>query len=498
MTAHNEYIELLCDVGALGGVIVAVGATVWAWRVLPPAGFRGRPERFLHAGALAGLVGLLLHSTINASLQVPANALMATILSAVLLGLSSARGARTSPLGTSSARSTSRWAAGVVAGAILSLVMWDGMSKVVASTGRLRAASAQVRADLETAHKRIRAALRWMPSDPEAQLELARIIRRSIAFGIPLSDHAGLDPLARLGTGVAAVAGSVDLNPVHAAAWMELGEVYQGHRDERNKREAMFAVGGEQGAEEKKRDPGLEPEDLVSLAAAARAIRLEPGGFAHHDRLARLYWERGLIDEASSSIRESFALMPAIAVHPSLLDPGLEVGLAGSILAGIEEAIPNRILTKAIKVRARAEVLVRMGRTGEAIEAYEALLRVAGSVATAECSLRIGKLEQARGRQRESIAILRRAVESGEDSAWVADAHYFIGKAHATLGEHEAALPWFRRYHALRPDRVLSHLALAKGLDRTEGSEAAEEILTRALERFPDDQRLTEMLADLH
>ena len=94
--AHNDYLNLLADWGAVGGVIVFSGAgifIVWLRRTWPQV---RRPEiafgdargnRFaFFLGAVGGLTALAVHSLTDFNLHVPANALAGVTLLALLTG----------------------------------------------------------------------------------------------------------------------------------------------------------------------------------------------------------------------------------------------------------------------------------------------------------------------------------------------------------------------------------------------------------------------------
>jgi len=85
--AHNEYIEVLCDSGIVGGSICLIGLVAWLMLVSRPGLFRGRPDRYTYAGLVAGIAALLLHSAVTSNLQVPANSLLLTVLGAALMNL---------------------------------------------------------------------------------------------------------------------------------------------------------------------------------------------------------------------------------------------------------------------------------------------------------------------------------------------------------------------------------------------------------------------------
>ncbi|MGH9870166.1 MAG: O-antigen ligase family protein [Candidatus Polarisedimenticolia bacterium] len=83
----NEYLELVCDMGIPGAILLIWGAGAWLLRVARPAALKGQPERHLYIGAAAGMAGLFLHSVTNANLQIPANGVLVPILAAALLNL---------------------------------------------------------------------------------------------------------------------------------------------------------------------------------------------------------------------------------------------------------------------------------------------------------------------------------------------------------------------------------------------------------------------------
>ena len=92
--AHNDYLNLLADWGAAGGVIVLAGMAVFGtglrktWKyVRPPENDFGRgvSNRFAFSlGASAGLLALAVHSVVDFNLHIPANAILGVTLLALL------------------------------------------------------------------------------------------------------------------------------------------------------------------------------------------------------------------------------------------------------------------------------------------------------------------------------------------------------------------------------------------------------------------------------
>ena len=92
--AHNDYLNLLADWGAAGGIIVLAGAALFVaglagtWRHVRRAErdfSSGQSNRFaFFLGASAGLLALAVHSAADFNLHIPANALVGVTLLALL------------------------------------------------------------------------------------------------------------------------------------------------------------------------------------------------------------------------------------------------------------------------------------------------------------------------------------------------------------------------------------------------------------------------------
>lgn len=92
---HNDYLNLLADWGATGGVIVLAGMAAFAaglWetrrhvqRAESDLGGRGMSNRFaFFLGGAAGLLALAAHSVVDFNLHIPANAILGVTLLALL------------------------------------------------------------------------------------------------------------------------------------------------------------------------------------------------------------------------------------------------------------------------------------------------------------------------------------------------------------------------------------------------------------------------------
>jgi O-antigen ligase len=92
--AHNDYLNLLADWGAVGGIIVLTSMVTFGaglrktWRYVRPAENdfgRGMSNRFaFFLGASTGLLALAVHSVVDFNLHIPANAILGVTLLALL------------------------------------------------------------------------------------------------------------------------------------------------------------------------------------------------------------------------------------------------------------------------------------------------------------------------------------------------------------------------------------------------------------------------------
>ncbi len=108
--ADNEYVELICDTGLVGGGLLLAGFMGYLLHAGRPARIRGSSDRYAYTGIAAGLFALLIHSVVSANLQMPANALLLAVLGAALLGVARRQESRSSPSGDSGSRPAPPWA----------------------------------------------------------------------------------------------------------------------------------------------------------------------------------------------------------------------------------------------------------------------------------------------------------------------------------------------------------------------------------------------------
>ena len=83
--AHNDYLHFISEVG-----LILVAIIIWMIIALYRKGFRNlqNPSRLVRGitlGSLSGITAILVHSAADFNLHIPANAILFTILAALVL-----------------------------------------------------------------------------------------------------------------------------------------------------------------------------------------------------------------------------------------------------------------------------------------------------------------------------------------------------------------------------------------------------------------------------
>jgi O-antigen ligase len=79
--AHNDYLELAAETGLLGIGLLGLLVSLSFWAALRAQHLRKDPVmRGISFAAMMGIIALMIHSTVDFSLQIPANALTFTLL----------------------------------------------------------------------------------------------------------------------------------------------------------------------------------------------------------------------------------------------------------------------------------------------------------------------------------------------------------------------------------------------------------------------------------
>jgi hypothetical protein len=105
-----------------------------------------------------------------------------------------------------------------------------------------------------------------------------------------------------------------------------------------------------------------------------------------------------------------------------------------------------------------------------------------------ETRLRHGRVLSELGRHDESVADLRRVVESGATGAALYLAHLFLGRSYESLGNYEQARSELERAAVLYPNAQTPRLALSH-LERRTGNRAAAQHQLQLIAKLPIDER---------
>jgi O-antigen ligase len=82
--SHNDYLQIVADCGVVGGILTIWFLIVMARSTMRALAARDRLLSGLALGCGAGVLGLLVHSLVDFNLQLPSNALLFLLLSAVV------------------------------------------------------------------------------------------------------------------------------------------------------------------------------------------------------------------------------------------------------------------------------------------------------------------------------------------------------------------------------------------------------------------------------
>ena len=185
-----------------------------------------------------------------------------------------------------------------------------------------------------------------------------------------------------------------------------------------------------------------------------RALELNPSLAEAHYDLARVYLHIGLLKKAREEARATELLDPATTsrTRPRIGLIDWSDGAYTAALAGLENAPgwePDL-----------AQVLHRLGRTGEAFALLDSLLRATPPEALGPDAYGVYALLLAsRGDRAGAQGYIERAIARGEGRSHFHHAEYAIAAAYAQMGDRARALEWLRRTAA---DGMPCHPLFAK------------------------------------
>jgi O-antigen ligase/tetratricopeptide (TPR) repeat protein len=174
--AHNDYLEALIEGGVVRLGLTLAGVFFVLWLGLRACRrLRGHRAGGLAVGALAGFCAVLLHSTVEYGVHMPAIALLTTVVAALLAGLGAEAGRHSAtarppvPLGKVTAF------AGLVGAVVVGFVLALEGHRLDRAFRHVTAARWAAKTPGETAARigHLRAAARWAPADASIPAELA-------------------------------------------------------------------------------------------------------------------------------------------------------------------------------------------------------------------------------------------------------------------------------------------------------------------------------------
>lgn len=390
--------------------------------------------------------------------------------------------------------------------ALLGATSWVGVQRIMNFKHRFTGDKALVAARMDEAFGAFTAALEWHDADAYGHVLVGRVIQLAQDNGVPLAALEGHMPAEVSAVGISAITKGIGMNPSDSLGWFNLAQAYRSSRVARTRMDRLKAMVEAVKAGKSPREAqaafegqGLGREDLVVIAATEKAIRLEPEFSFFHDFLAKLYWDRGMLEEARREIREGFALTPMRQAHPWLEDREFLEGLQEPILEGLRRSASTRFVDPMASKLAEAEVLESLGRNEEAEAAYEELQVMGGPDVREECDLRLARLLQKQGNFEASVERVQRVLAADPDGRRAGLAHLYMAVAAGRSGNPAKAVEHYREHLARRTGNPAVLLDFAAQLELIDRDAEAERIYEGLIERGTQDphpyERLIRLLA---
>jgi tetratricopeptide (TPR) repeat protein len=234
--------------------------------------------------------------------------------------------------------------------------------------------------------------------------------------------------------------------------------------------------------------PVLSERDLAVLRSFAR--RIDPSDAGAHNNLGVLYYQKGLIEDATAEFVRALELDPKMQVAQSNLDIAYrESGHYDRRITQLREAVRRHPEDREARWElGRAHAA--LGRHADAIAEFQALL--AWQPHDVPAMLQLGLAEKARGNLDTASDWLSRAC--AEDPA-SAVARFYYGEVLYNRGLNEPALQALREAIARNPDYAEAHYLLAFVYGDIGRHEEAREATKQAIKLNPTLARAQANLA---
>ena len=193
-----------------------------------------------------------------------------------------------------------------------------------------------------------------------------------------------------------------------------------------------------------------------AIAEYRRAIELDVRAFAAYRRLAAIYLDLGMVDEAIVLCRQALAVDPSrVEIRVRLANAYLRKGMLDEAILQCREAIDlnPRIIESYINMGA---AYLRRGQPDQAISAYRAALKLAPGFAQIHANL--GNAYMAKREMDRAIGEYKVALSL--DPAFV-EVHINLSRAYSTKGMLDEAIAECEIALDDKPDLVEAHINLA-------------------------------------
>ncbi len=512
--AHNDYLELAAEAG-----FPALAAALATFAVFTVAAVRGlaRAEAGRQAvglGALAGICALMVHSTADFNLHIPANAWLVVVLAALCQGAAGAGGEASA----SGLRGRAALAGFILAAAALVAAL-AVLSPYLASRRLERSRQLMREGQLQAARATLEPAARWPLADPAIHTQLGAL-ELALALEEGAAEVAGTAPDApALESALRHHRTACSRCPVRAEAFLQLaaparlaGRLEEAEEALEHAVElapldagARFQLAGlklAQGAEGRalasygralELDPRLVEPAFESLSRAGWPVdRIRdglPAVAAVREALADVLEQRDLAREATEERRRAYQLEPTPARasrHLEALAESSDDQAALTLSAEYQERFPRErsLIRQAISFAHRLErpdvaaglyrrwvrldpanprpyaslgALLCHDRYREALEVFaEGEDRTGGDGAL---SLRLGLCHRRHGRGHLALEALMRAAALAPGEALI---RYHLGEQFRLLGLEAQAAEEFRACLEIDPELGRCRKALAR------------------------------------